>query len=723
MKKIATIILLLLPLASLLGQESVRDSARFGGVLKESMIVGYSKNITPSSPIIINPLHLHTTPTLFGQQDIFKIVQLCPGVQNNLEGNVEISIRGGAFGHTLVSLDGIPLYHYSYLNGFVSSFNPDIIGVTNIYKSAIPASLGSRVSGFVDVKTREGRGDGLHASVGVGPLSSVLTVEGPITKNTTFLLSTRFSYSNLLLLPIYKKIQNSSQTNIGSYALTSFEDLNFYDINTVVKHHFSNSSAISVSFFNGSNHQKVAVDENLSSNSWYRLNLDKWGSLTSKINWDFKRDNILINTFLYYSRYKKEYNNFSDFKSLLPLSSSHSITSVDNKHYIGDFSIGSDFEAYKKNHTIFVGIKLTENKIGYVLSQNEHSYVEYEEGKVDELYNKRYSSNDSGTLHSLSIYGEDRVLISDFINISGGARVSLYHNEEDVEVVLEPRVSFSVHYPNYKNLSLKGSYSRVSQGLQRLVSSNVTINNDTWLPYGVGVPITTGNNFSIGCVWEPNLCGSPIAFSFEGYHNFSDNIVTLKDGFSISDKKSLWGELSIGNGSAYGIEFMIRKEVGKTTGQLSYTWSKSLNMFDEINGGEWFYSEYDCRNNVSMSLTQKIGNSFDISALFWYKTGRFVDFAYQYIITTLDVDNPTFYSWKTVVPQLNSYKLDPFVRFDISMNVYKQHRYGKSRINFSVINLFNHHNPTFISHSNITLHLISTALFPIMPSLGYYYEF
>ena len=160
MKKILTIFLLYICWSSLFGQQ--RDTTLLGGTLKEASITSDKHRSITTTPLTLKPLDIRRFPALFSEVDPLKIILFTPGIQNNNEGDVNISIRGGDTDQSLISLDNIPLYNPSHLNGFISVINADLLSGTDIYKGGFPAKFGNRLSGVIDMKAKSGDMKGYH---------------------------------------------------------------------------------------------------------------------------------------------------------------------------------------------------------------------------------------------------------------------------------------------------------------------------------------------------------------------------------------------------------------------------------------------------------------------------------------------------------------------------------------------------------------------------------
>ena len=165
------------------------------------------ENISGTSPTKFELIkkELSELPSLMGEPDILRIIQMTPGVQSANEGNSGFYVRGGTAGQNLILFDNTTLYNPSHLLGFLSVFNSDCIRKATIMKSGLTADYGSRISSVVEVESADGNFDSLSGDATAGLISTRLTLSGPIVKNTLCLLvSGRFSYLDYLLKPLVK---------------------------------------------------------------------------------------------------------------------------------------------------------------------------------------------------------------------------------------------------------------------------------------------------------------------------------------------------------------------------------------------------------------------------------------------------------------------------------------------------------------------------------------
>ena len=148
---------------------------------------GADKNVESSnmSQVKIDVKNIKKLPAFMGEVDVLKTIQLLPGVQSSGEGNSGFYVRGGGPDQNLILLDEATVYNASHLFGFFSVFNADAIKDINLIKGGMPAQYGGRLASVLDISMKEGNSKTFEVDGGLGLISSKLTLQGPIKKDTS----------------------------------------------------------------------------------------------------------------------------------------------------------------------------------------------------------------------------------------------------------------------------------------------------------------------------------------------------------------------------------------------------------------------------------------------------------------------------------------------------------------------------------------------------------
>ncbi len=198
------------------------------------------------STININPALLKKTPLVLGEADILKALTLQTGIATIGEGAGGFSVRGGYADQNLVLVDGAPLFNTSHLLGFYSTLSPEAIQDFTIYKGAIPASYGGRLSSLVALNIRPGNEERVNSMFSINPISLHFFSEGPIKNSKlTFSVGGRIADPT----PIMNQLSNLN----GSSAF-------YYDVVGKLVYHFNIHNQVAVSFYRSYDHFKFQGD-------------------------------------------------------------------------------------------------------------------------------------------------------------------------------------------------------------------------------------------------------------------------------------------------------------------------------------------------------------------------------------------------------------------------------------------------------------------------------
>ena len=156
--------------------------------------------------ISFSPRHISTLPNL-GEVDIFRSLQLLPGIQLGLGGTSGLNIRGGTPDQNLILLDGMPLYQTDHLFGFVSGMNANAIKDVQVYKGGFPAKYGGRISSVIELTSRNGNSLKHHGSIYGNLMSQGISGEIPILSRGSWLFNLRSSTTSTFQTELYESIQ------------------------------------------------------------------------------------------------------------------------------------------------------------------------------------------------------------------------------------------------------------------------------------------------------------------------------------------------------------------------------------------------------------------------------------------------------------------------------------------------------------------------------------
>jgi outer membrane receptor for ferrienterochelin and colicin len=698
--------------------------------LQEVTIVGNRLDLgvqgSQMSAIDLPIEQIKAVPAMFGETDVLKALQLLPGVSSGTEGSAGIFVRGGAPDENLFLLDGVPLYNVNHTFGFFSVFNADAIKNVTLYKGAFPAHYAGRLSSIVDVRMKEGDLYKYHVDANIGLISSKINVNGPIIKGkTSFNISLRRTYSDLivngaLLIDRLKNKNSEDQTkNMGGYY--------FYDLNAKVTHTFSDNDRLYLSIYTGDDGIYFKYREKDSAEGFYtnqKLSW-KWGNLITALRWNHViNPKLFMDASLNYTQYRhrmtidsKESNNFGQEESNASIQMRSGIfdeTAKVDFHYLPTPSHDVRFGAFYTHHAFRPDV----TSLSY---KND-----------TESFNQRIGQK-SISAHETQLYLEDNYAVTNSFKIYGGLNYSTFTVGGRLYNSLQPRLSARLMFTD--NMSFKAGYAYMSQYIHLLSNSSLSLPTDLWVPATSKIDPENSQQVSAGFFYN---IADKADLSLEGYYKVADNLLEYKDGSSFMTTSTGWEEkVAMGRGWSYGLEFMLQRSIGKFTGWISYTLSRTQRKFDKpgqmINFGKTFDAKYDRRHDINLTTNYKFSDRFDLSATWVYSTGNCGS------IYTQSYNLP-FYEDESGIPSSenggyidnrNNMRMEPYHRMDISLNFHKPTMMFKHKavrhLNISVYNAYNNMNPFMVylySNSDINgnttvKELRKITIFPILPTISW----
>lgn len=715
----------------LIGSHELKEIVITGDSRKEFGVLG-----SQMGAIEVPVSQIKSIPTLFGETDVIKALQLLPGVQGGTEGSAGLYVRGGGPDENLLLLDGIPVYNVNHMFGFFSVFNADAIKNVTLYKGNFPARFGGRLSSVVDIRTNDGNDKTYHGNVSVGLISSKFNLEGPIIKEkTTFNISLRRTYADLLLKPVIaymaKQDENVEKTKAGYY---------FYDLNTKISHKISDKDKLFLSFYSGDDAIYSVLRENYKNDDQNTVKSNMgmdwdWGNIISAFRWNHLiNSKLFMNATASFTRYRFDMGIEESTKEKTENSQS------ENSQYlyagyssgIQDYSVKADFDYIPgAGHNIKFGGNYIYHTFRPGVTVQKFNQDDDVSSRIDTTIGDR-----NVYAHETMLYAEDDINLCTFVKANIGLHYSTFNVQKQFYHSLEPRLS--MRFLLSDKLSFKTGFATMSQYIHLLSNSNISLPTDLWVP--VTKRITPMKSQQVSAGFYYNLM-KYLDLSIEGYYKSMNNLIEYKDGASFMGSSTGWeNKVSIGRGRAYGIEFLIQKSYGNTTGWLGYTWSKSERLFNrpdqEINNGEVFPAKYDRRHNVSLTMTHQFSERIDLSGSWVYYTGQCGTLALQtYSGPGIQQSTDNSSQQLSYISSRNNFRYSPYHRLDLGINFHKKLHHGTRTWNMSVYNAYNQLNPFLVYPNTVNYtdpktglyktrqKLRQVSIFPIIPSISYNYKF
>lgn len=638
--------------------------------IEEVMIVGEEKKMVTyaekTSQISLRPAQIDILPNL-GEKDIFRTLQLMPGVSSGNETSSGLYVRGGTPDQNLILLDGITVYHVDHFFGFLSAFNADAIKDVQLYKGGFESKYGGKISSVMELTGKTGNTTRTSGGLSLSALSGSAHLEVPVSDKFNFFLSGRRSYTDFIQSGLYNKInemysQSSAEDDPmgGRFARFSTEpSFHFYDVNAKVTYHPGPEEVITLNFYNGKDVLDKTADAGANigpgppggmGGDHFSLNtvdILEWGNWGSSLKWAKQwTGKLYSNTTLAYSNYfsNKEQSREREVTDDDGNTTTTSTGSVE-ENQIYDYTFRSDLEyRITQNNTLEFGVQSTFLDITYDYLQND----------TLELVNDRTAGI------TLAGYLQDKIFLKDKLTLIYGFRSTFYNLTG--KLYLEPR--FSVNYKLDKKWNLKFSWGKYVQFTNRVVRENVLEGNrDFWLlADDRQVPVSSAFHYIAGASYENHAFLLDAELFYKPMKGLAE--FTLRNSLNpFTSTSSLPEYFYQGDGKSYGFEILAQKKFGRYTGWISYTYSRVIHEFDDLNDGNPFPAVYDQPHEFNFVNTYQRGN-WVLGATFVYNTGRtYTAPVGTYTLTMLDGSELDYIH----VGDKNGYRLPAYHRLDLSV--------------------------------------------------------
>ncbi|HUU27165.1 MAG TPA: TonB-dependent receptor [archaeon] len=658
--------------------------------------------------VAISPAEISILPNV-GEVDIFRSLQLLPGISGVSDGSSGLYIRGGTPDQNLVLFDGMTIYHVDHFFGFFSAFNADAVKDIRVYKGGFPAEFGGRTSSVVNMTGKTGDVNNLRYGLGINLLSSHGVVEIPLSDKGAFLFSARRAYTDVIRSPLYNKLfdfitgENESDgggirpglgRNPNISIGTENPDFYFYDLNSKLTFTPSSKDIFTLSIYSGRDNlgqfqylsgetfgykgeNSLFYDPNASLQTEQST---RWGNFGLSGKWSRKfHDRFYSHLLVSHSTYFSKYSLNRDFISSSGLDSLNyfrgaAVKSLeDNK--LQDLTVHLDNEWHLTNyHDLKLGVGFSGFKVHYFSTLNDTTDLVRRETKALQG----------------SYYLQDLWKLSPSIELTAGLRGTYY--EKTGSHYFEPRASFVYSLTEY--FKLKGAWGRYYQFVNRIVNENVLEGSrDFWILADEKLEPSFAEHWIAG----GSLENKDYLLDIEGYYKDLDRVVEysrrasynigLGDRDQTADLKRGTGFFQ-GSGFARGVDILAQKKRGMLNGWIGYSYGKVEYKFPELNNGKPYPAPHDRTHELKIVGKLSVKN-WDLSATWVYATGK----AYtvpesQYYIDFLEGTERSYIH----ISEKNKYRLPAYHRLDLGISRNFETRSLKYIVGLSVINVYNNTN-------------------------------
>ena len=641
-------------------------------------------------------------PTLMGENDIIRVIQMMPGVQTPSEGSTGFSVRGGGIDQNLILIDGAPVYNCGHFLGFLSMFNGDAIRGADLYKGDFPATYGGRISSVLDISTKDGNYRNFSGNASFGLITSKLFLEGPIVPGKlSVMLAGRRTYMDLILPIIGAKLPDRTQ-------------LYFYDLNGKLSWIAGEKDRVYLSAFSGKDVFGFSMAE---------FNLAEilfgFANHTQSLRWNHRYSpRLTSDVVLYNSLYRNDIGTEMDSADF------------DTRQEIRETGVKAGWTWYANaSNTVKAGLQFARFGMmpGYTMPRNDESMVkevripdnfaiqpaffvqnEQKLGPATLRYGLRYSTFTTLGPTEQKYFDPDTHELTETVNFEKNKAIKTFSG-------LEPRISASM--PITEDLSVKGAWVRSFQYIQQSRISITGSPVDAWFAASPNVEPQRSDQYSLGV--NALFANQALQLSLEGFYKDNRNTMDFVDnpGLVMADPDRE-GLLRFGKSWSYGAELMLKYDFARWNGWLAYTWSRAWYQIPELNGGKPYPSPLNHEHAVNFGLSYDFSKQWSASTEWVFYSGS---------PTTYPVGRFEYMGrWVPVFSSRNEDHLPDYHRMDLSLTWRTKRRVAEKRWstewNLSLYNAYSRHNAWSVAFSynreEQKAGALKVYLFTIIPSVS-----
>ena len=608
--------------------------------------------------IAVNIEQLKYAPLFAGEKDIFKFLQLLPGVSAGKDGMSGLLVRGGSNDQTLILYDDVPIYNQAHAYGILSIFSGETVQSAEVSKGYISPAYGSRLSALTQIRTRDGDRQDHRQSLTVGTLSLAGTVDGPIVRNKgSYRVSARYFFPEAVLALVGNAVR-----------------FGFYDLTGKLSYDIHPDHTLSLGVYSGDDHMANKED--------YARNEYGWGNTTASLRLESRwNDNLRSSVVAYYTylqnRQESEYED-DDFKNW-----------GKTTYKTHEFGARLTFDQRL--------IKAWSLEYGANISHQRFMPM-HSKGYVNGQHKERGYSSEQ--LVSGALFLNNRFQWGGW-RADVGIRGAMYDNSEQTRFAVEPRAQLAYDFGNDNAIWLSGTIN--SQALVQYNRYYYSMPIDFWTPFRDG---------KLQHAWQVALGGRArlrenLTLSLEGYYKRMRNLplIYYSDDFLLGR-----GGFVYGTGRAWGLEIMLQRQTERLSLTVSYTYTNSRRSSEGVSYPFEYDVPHDFNTFLSYDVLKRPGRRHTFTFNMSWRSGL----PYRLTNESYPDTNGNPIVGITAYPSM---RMRNYFRSDISYNMERRKRNGVRNWQFSIINWTWHKNPVCIYPYQGTYK--ATVLVPIMPSVSY----
>jgi len=644
------------------------------------------------SAVRLETKQLEFIPKVGGEADLFRTIQLLPGVIATSDFSNRLYIRGGSPDQNLILLDGITVYNPSHLFGLFSPFIAEAVSDVTLLAGGFPAMYGGRLSSVLDVTTKEGNSKRFTGNASASVIAAQGLIEGPIPGSKSEERSTndevgadgdsaaaRFKPSGSFL--VAGRRTYLPELLLGAFGVDGL-GYYFYDLMGKANYEPWKDSRFTLT---GLAAEDVLDFWDPQDPSGLKARMT-WGNRGASLRW-----NRVFTPILYGEVIGAWSNFFSNFNVNLG-----STSDIKMRTDLTDLTLKADLTWYAGDrHTLDLGFDGRLTRSGMSFAYDTTGF------------------NTADTLWPLAAYVDEKwEIVPDKLYLKPGLRLSYYTKGR--RLAPEPRLGLKYHPA--RNTAFNLALGRFTQPMVTLNSTEAMFSiYDVWLPVQADQALPTALHFIAGA---EQWLKRDVVVSLEGYYKDYSNLLETRYGDYFTPPESLLAA----DGYSLGADLMLRKTAGWVNGWVSYSyaWTRR-NIGDEV-----YHPHYDRRHNANVVLSfPHLFWGTDVSAKWTLGTGLpysgIVAYYPKYQYRPHQWDWWRRPDWGFINGARDAFRYPVYHRLDAGLTKAWKKKWGEISAFLDVTNLYNAKNVLLyyweVGDDGLPVRH-SVGMIPILPTVG-----
>ena len=688
-----------------------------------------------SSQISLDLREINSVPA-FIEPDIFRTLQMLPGVQTSSDFSSALYVRGSTPDQNLIMLDGIAIYNPYHLGGIFSTFNTDAIKEADFHAGGFPSRYGGRMGAILNIINREGNTNKVTGMANISLISSKALLEGPIPTwkgmKGSWMISGRRTYFDKVIdalqIPIGQRVDGSDIYFQFPYYFYDYQIKANIDINQDHRLTYSRFYGDDVLDY-GYNESDTYSNSDVSVKQDFDFGIDwPWGNKTNGLTWRWiVSPEIIAKTFISNSRYRFNFNFGFDQRDTYTYSDSTVVVFQNIDYNIFDIITDNTIETEitwkaTEKHEVKGGLQIKD--VDYDLGIN----IGLETQDTSFSFIPLSVKNNT---REISVFIQDKWNYSETFKLQLGIRGTDYNLHD--RFYLDPRIGMKYHYSSDIAFKLNwGIYH------QFLTTANNQDENLRLVELWLGIPEDKDASVSQHLISGIEyMSPKNIFYRLELYNKTFDNLLTVKQDnpntVEGNSTDSTLNEFWDTKGNSWGVEFLLKKSSGRLNGWVGYTYAEA-NYYNEPSG--WHHPNFDRTHTLNIilnyDLTPEIQTNFGLTGSSGNPYTKILGRVYDW---QQNLDSETY--WYPVdsyiIGEKNTERYDKYFRVDIGMTRKKGNLFGLNYDTYwQVMNVTRHLNVLSYAYrtktdpftgDRIGVERRAVPMFPLIVTFGIKFDF